>query len=473
VTSNLIVPVIICGGSGTRLWPLSRDSAPKQFAPLTGGMSTFQQTVRRVSDQTLFAAPIVVTNSEFRFTVADQLHACGVKADILLEPAARDSGPAIAVATEFASRRNPRALILVLAADHLVRDGDGFRVACRMATDVANAGWIVTFGITPTGPATNFGYIRPGAAIANSTTHVADAFIEKPNAEAAARHVAAGYLWNSGNFLFRADAMLGELKRLEPEMHAVAHHAVQSLVADLDFQRLPERIFEQAPKKSIDYAVMERTRRAAVLPVNFGWSDIGTWATLWHELPHDGNGNAVEGPAVLLDTRKSLIHSDETILTTVIGAEDLVVVATSDAVLVVPKAKAEAVKDLVAMLKTRNRREATTHRRVHRPWGYYQGVDAGARYQVKRIMVKPGGKLSLQKHFHRAEHWVVVRGTAEVECNKETRIVHENESFYVPIGSLHRLTNPGKIPLELIEVQVGSYLGEDDIVRVPDVYGRS
>lgn len=267
--------------------------------------------------------------------------------------------------------------------------------------------------------------------------------------------------------------MLAEIGRFEPEMRSAARLSIDGLIADLDFQRLPEHVFAKMPKKSIDYAVMERTSLAAVLPVAFGWSDVGTWGTLWHELDHDAAGNAVEGPAVLLDTRNSLVHSDETILTAVVGLDEIIVIATTDAVLVVPKSKSEQVKELVQTLKQRNHREAVEHRRIYRPWGYYQGVDAGPRYQVKRIMVKPEGKLSLQKHFHRAEHWVVVKGTAEVVCNQETRIVHENESIYLPIGSIHRLTNPGKIPLELIEVQVGSYLGEDDILRFDDVYQRN
>jgi mannose-1-phosphate guanylyltransferase/mannose-6-phosphate isomerase len=470
---GLIVPAIICGGSGTRLWPLSRESGPKQFASLTGGLSTFQQALQLVADPALFARPIVVTNSEFRFTVADQIQSCGYQADILLEPMGRDSGPAICVATELASRRDPAALVLALAADHMIRDAEGFHTACRQAMEVANAGRIVTFGIAPTAPATNFGYIKRGAAIAKSQAFAVDAFVEKPNAETATRYVAEGYLWNSGNFLFRADIMLAEVARFEPEMRSIARLSIDGLNADLDFQRLPERVFNEAPKKSIDYAVMERTSLAAVLAVHFGWSDVGTWGALWHELEHDAAGNAVEGPTVLLDTRNSLVHSDETILTTVVGVDDIVVVATSDAVLVVPRNKSEAVKELVATLKTRNRREATEHRRVYRPWGYYQGVDAGPRYQVKRIVVKPGGKLSLQKHFHRAEHWVVVRGTAEVICNDDTRMVHENESIYLPIGAIHRLANPGQMPLELIEVQVGSYLGEDDILRFDDVYRRS
>jgi mannose-1-phosphate guanylyltransferase / mannose-6-phosphate isomerase len=473
MTSSLITPVIICGGTGTRLWPLSRDSQPKQFIPLAGDASTFQQTLARVADPQIFGRPIVVTNVDFRFTVADQMQRVGASADIVLEPAGRDSGPAIAVAAELASRREHEALMLVLAADHTVRDTQAFRQACQDALKAAIAGYLVTFGMHPSAPATSYGYIKPGAKLAGSPAHAVEAFVEKPDQATAARYLAEGFLWNSGNFMFRADRMLDELAQFEPQMLAVAKESVNEIARDLDFLRLPERTFLRAPKKSIDYAVMERTAHAAVLPVDFGWSDIGSWGALWNELAHDPSGNSVNGPTVLIDTRDSLVFSDETILTAVVGLQDVVVVATSDAVLVVPKNQSEKVKELVGSLKADGRREATEHKRIHRPWGYYQGVDVGPRYQVKRIMVKPGGQLSLQKHHHRAEHWVVVKGTAEVVVNETTSTVHENESVYVPIGSVHRLANPGKIPLELIEVQVGSYLGEDDIVRFEDVYKRS
>ena len=444
----------MCGGSGTRLWPLSRETRPKQFFALTGGLSTFQQVLLRVRDPKIFTRPVIVTNSEFRFTVADQIQSCGCEADIMLEPMARDSGPAICAASDFAHRHNPEAIILVLAADHIVRDDEAFRASCVQALAAANAGRIVTFGVRPSTPATSYGYIKPGAPLPGTAAFAVEKFVEKPNASIAAGYVKDGYLWNSGNFLFRADVMLGEVERL-------------------DFQRLPEAAFSKATKKSIDYAVMERTTLTAVLPVDFGWSDIGSWASLWEELDRDDAGNAVEGPAMLIDTRNSLVRSEETILTTVVGLDDIIVVATSDAVLVIPKSQSEKVKELVTALKASNRPEATEHRRIYRPWGYYQGVDSGPRYQVKRIVVKPGGKLSLQKHHHRAEHWVVVKGAAEVTLDQDTRIVHENESIYLPIGSMHRLANPGRIPLELIEVQVGSYLGEDDILRFEDIYQRS
>jgi mannose-1-phosphate guanylyltransferase/mannose-6-phosphate isomerase len=470
---QMITPVIICGGSGTRLWPLSRESQPKQFIPLIGGLSTFQQVLRRVDDATLFGRIIVITNAEFRFAVAEQIRMSGITADILLEPMGRDSGPAIAVATEFASRRDPSAILLVLAADHVVRDTAGFRSACREAAKGAAAGRIVTFGVRPNAPVTSYGYIKPAARIPGTAAFAVDRFVEKPDMAMATKYVQDGYLWNSGNFMFRADVMLEELDQFEPEMRAVARAAIDAVAPDLDFLRLPEAIFATAPRKSIDFAVMERTSRAAVLPVDFGWSDIGSWGALWEELERDVAGNAVEGPAMLLDTRNSLVHSDETIITSVIGLDDIVVVSTPDSVLVVPKNQSEKVKDLVLALKKDNRREAIEHRRIFRPWGYYQGVDVGARHQVKRIVVNPGGKLSLQKHHHRSEHWVVVKGTAEVTIDAEVRTIHENESIYVPIGSKHRLANPGKISLELIEVQVGSYFGEDDIIRFDDVYHRT
>jgi mannose-1-phosphate guanylyltransferase/mannose-6-phosphate isomerase len=330
----------------------------------------------------------------------------------------------------------------------------------------------VTFGIEPTHPATHYGYIRPGKKLNGAAAHVVEAFVEKPDAATAAGYVADGYLWNSGNFLFHATTMLGEIERFEPAMAEAAKAAVDGLTRDLDFLRLAAEPFAQAPKKSIDYAVMERTRLAAVVPADLGWSDVGSWSTVWDVLDHDHAGNATDGPVVMLNSHNSLVRSEEPILTTVVGLDDVIVVSTADAVLVCARTKAEQVKTLVEQLKANNHRAAVEHRRIYRPWGYYQDVDVAPRYRVKRIVVKPGSKLSLQKHFHRSEHWVVVTGTAEVTLGNDVCSVHENESIYIPIGSVHRLANPGKIPLELIEVQVGSYLGEDDIVRLDDVYGR-
>jgi mannose-1-phosphate guanylyltransferase/mannose-6-phosphate isomerase len=470
--SSQLVPVLMCGGAGTRLWPVSRESMPKQFVALVGERSTFQQTLMRISDPAMFARPIVITHSDFRFIVAEQLREIGMAADIVLEPMRRDSGPAVAVAAVLAERRDPQAAVLVLASDHVVRQPEEFTVACRNAAAAVAKGHIVTFGIRPTAPATSYGYIRPGAKLNGSAALSVEAFVEKPDAATAARYVAENYLWNSGNFMFRADVMLDEITKFEPAMAEAARAAVAELTQDLDFQRLAPEPFARAPKKSIDYAVMERTKLAAIVQADMGWSDVGSWDAVWDNLERDMAGNAVSGSAVVLDSRNSLVRSDDGVLTAVIGIDNAIVITTGDAVLVASRDKAEEVKALVEQLKSQNRREAVEHRRVYRPWGYYQGVDAGARYQVKRIVVTPGATLSLQKHFHRAEHWVVVKGTAEVVVGEKTHTIHENESVYIPIGSLHRMANPGKIPLELIEVQVGSYLGEDDIVRVTDVYGR-
>jgi mannose-1-phosphate guanylyltransferase / mannose-6-phosphate isomerase len=468
-----IVPVIMCGGAGTRLWPISRDSMPKQFVPLLGDQSTFKQVLTRVSDGDLFMRPIVITKSDFRFVVAEQLRECGIEADIVLEPTPRDSGPAVAVAALLVAERTPDALVLMLAADHVVRKPEEFRQACRDAAAAASQGWIVTFGIMPTSAVTSYGYIRPGITIHDTAVRAVDGFVEKPNESKAAEYLKEGYLWNSGNFLFQPAVMLGEIKRFEPAIADATAAAVANRSRDLDFIRLADEPFAQAPKKSIDYAVMERTKHAAVIPADLGWSDVGSWSSMWELLDHDAAGNACQGSVVLKDTSNSLVRSDNSVLTAVIGLDNIIVVSTADAVLVASRANAEQVKALVDDLNARNCRAAKEHRSVYRPWGYYQDVDAAARFRVKRIVVKPGSRLSLQKHFHRSEHWVVVAGTAEVTIGTDVRIVHENESIYIPVGGVHRLANPGKIPLELVEVQVGSYLEEDDIVRLEDVYGRA
>ena len=472
MSGGRLIPVVMCGGAGTRLWPVSRESMPKQFVPLIDERSTFQQVLGRIADTELFDRPIIITNSDFRFIVAEQLRECDIEADIVLEPMRRDSAMAVAVAAALAHERHPEAVVLILAADHVVRNVEAFKGACREAAIAAANGLIVTFGINPTFPATHYGYIRPGSRVNGGAALAVEAFVEKPDAETASGYVAESYLWNSGNFAFRADIMLDEIARYEPEIAAAAKLAVEGIARDLDFLRLPAEPFSQAPKKSIDYAVMERTDRAAVVPVDLGWSDVGSWSAVWDVMSHDADGNASTGSVVFHDSRNSLVRSEDAILTAVVGLEDIIVVATPDAVLVTSRDKAEQVKGLVEQLKAQNRRQADQHLRIYRPWGYYQGIDLGSRYQVKRIVVKPNAKLSLQKHFHRAEHWVVVRGTAEIAVGTDIRTVHENESAYIPIGSVHRLANPGKIPLELIEVQVGSYLGEDDIVRLGDEYGR-
>jgi mannose-1-phosphate guanylyltransferase/mannose-6-phosphate isomerase len=466
-----ILPIIICGGSGTRMWPLSRESLPKQFLPLINEQSSFQERLLMVAGANIFKTPLAISNIDYRFMVGEQMRQVGVSGKIVLEPERRDSGPAIAVAAELAFREDPETIVAIFAADHAIRDGSGFVALCEKAALAAAQGAIVTLGVTPDHPATGYGYIRPGKQLPDTGAFQVDAFMEKPAAEVARRYVAEGYLWNSGCFIFRADVMRAEIEAFEPEMAQAAREAVDGARADLEFIVLDKLAFASAPKKSIDYAVMERTRRAAVIPADVGWSDIGSWSAVRELSGPDEQGNVARGEAVLIDTRNAYVRSEEG-LTAVIGLDDVIVVNTGDAVLVAASAHADKVKDLVEQLKREGRREPLEHRRVYRPWGYYQSVDSGARYQVKRIGVKPGAALSLQKHFHRAEHWVVVRGTAEVTRGDETLLVHENESIYLPIGCIHRLTNPGKIDLELIEVQTGSYLGEDDIVRIEDKYNR-
>ncbi len=466
-----ILPVIMCGGAGTRVWPESRDSLPKQFIPLVSERSTFQMLVDMLKDP-LFEKPIVLTNVDYRFLVVDQLSAIDAQADIVLEPMRRDSGPAVAVAAEMAARRSPDTVVVVFAADHVVQDRPKLIQHCREAAEAAAAGAIVTLGIRPTGPATGYGYIRAGAALREgSPVRKVEAFVEKPDLLTAQKYVAEGYFWNCGYFVFRADVMQGELDKFEPAMREAAQAAVEGARPDLKFIVLDADAFGRAPKKSIDYAVIERSDRLALVPADIGWSDVGTWEAVWELSDRDADGNSVRGHGVVLGGRNVHIRSDEH-LTAVVGVEDVVVVTTQDAVLVLHRSQSDKVKALVDHLKATNRREVAEHKRIFRPWGYYQSIDAGARHQVKRIVVKPGDRLSLQKHFHRAEHWIVVKGTAEVDRDGERHLVHENESIYLPIGCIHRLGNPGKIDLELIEVQTGSYLGEDDIIRIEDVYNR-
>jgi mannose-1-phosphate guanylyltransferase / mannose-6-phosphate isomerase len=470
--SPRIIPLLLAGGTGTRLWPVSRDAMPKQFLPLVGERSTYQQALARVSDPELFAPPIVMTSDDFRFFSRLQAEELGIDATVVLEPTRRDSGPAIAAGAALAKTRDKDAIVIALAADHVILDPDLFLAACRAGRDAAAAGHIVTFGIRPTAPKTGYGYIRRGEALDVDGVHQVAAFVEKPDAETAARYVAEGYLWNSGNFMFRADTLLVELARLQPAMAKAVNGAVDKAVSDLGFVRLDGAAFASAPRLSIDYAVMEKTDRAAVVEGTFRWSDIGSWDSVLDVSPRDDAGNALSGPALAFDTGNSIIHAERQ-LTAVVGMKDVIVVSTPDAVLVLPRSHAEEVKALVAQMQKKGRAEVRDHRRCWRPWGTYESIDNGERFQVKRIVVNPGGKLSLQKHHHRAEHWVVVRGTAEVTIGETVRTVHENESVYIPIGSVHRLANPGRIALELIEVQTGSYLGEDDIVRLEDVYARS
>jgi mannose-1-phosphate guanylyltransferase/mannose-6-phosphate isomerase len=466
-----IIPLIMCGGAGTRLWPASREVHPKQFLPLFGPRSTFQDTLLRVSDAALFERPIVITNTAYRFMVLEQLAGIGVEADVLLEPMRRDSGPAIAAGAAFAQIRDGDAVVLALAADHVVRDTAAFVAACRQGQVAADAGRIVTFGVQPERPAIEYGYISPGSAVSGDVRAVAK-FVEKPDPATAAQYIEAGYLWNSGNFMFRASVLLDEYRSVDPDSVQAVGDAVANAGRDLGFVTLEPESFAKAKAISIDYAVMEKTSRAAVVPVACGWSDVGSWHAVWELSGKDSDGNAAQGAAVFEDSRNCNVSTDKA-LVALEGVDDLVVVATQDAVLVSRQKDANGLKRLVAKLKAVAPEVTEDHLKVHRPWGSYQSIDNGDRHQVKRIVVKPGGRLSLQKHHHRSEHWIVVRGAARVTVNETVKTVHENESVYIPIGAIHRLENPGKILLELIEVQTGSYLGEDDIIRIEDDYQRS
>jgi mannose-1-phosphate guanylyltransferase/mannose-6-phosphate isomerase len=466
-----IVPLIMCGGAGTRLWPASRENRPKQFLPLFGPRSTFQETMRRVSDPALFGRPIVVTNGQYRFLVAEQLAAIGAEADILLEPVRRDSGPAIVAGATYALQRGGDPVVVALAADHVVSDPLAFAKVCGAAGEAAEQDQIVMFGVQPTRPATEYGYIRPGPAIRPGLFGI-EKFVEKPDAETAARYVAEGYLWNSGNFVFRAAFLLEEYIRFEPDSAAAVAAAIETSGADLGFVTLDAEAFGRSTAKSIDYALMERTDRAAVMPVSYGWSDVGSWQAVWELSERDAAGNTAQGAAVFVDTHGSYVASDKQ-LVALLGVDDVVVVTTDDAVLVARRGDGDGLRKVVGKLKDIAPALTQDHLKVHRPWGSYQSLDLGERYQVKRIVVKQGGRLSLQLHHHRAEHWVVVRGTARVTIGDKVQMLHENESIYVPSGARHRLENPGKIDLELIEVQTGSYLGEDDIERIEDDYHRS
>ena len=465
-----ILPVIMCGGSGTRVWPASRESLPKQFIPLVGAQSTFQGAMEILADP-VFETPVVISNHAYRFLIGEQLLMMKRTAQIVLEPEGRDSGPAVAVAAELAARMAPDTIVAVLAADHVVRDRAGFVALCIEAAKAASEGHIVTLGIRPNHPATGYGYIKPGLPLTGTDVFKLERFVEKPDRATAERYMAEGYLWNSGNFFFRADIMRAELEAFEPAMRAAAAEAVARSRVDLDFTLLDPDAFALATKKSIDYAVMEKTAKAAVVPADIGWSDVGNWSAVWELSDRDGDGNSIRGHGATLHAKNVHIRSDDH-LTTVVGVDNVIVVTTQDAVLVVGHEHGDKVKQLVEKLRREGRKEALEHKRSYRPWGYYQSIDNGARYQVKRIVVKPGAALSLQKHFHRAEHWVVVKGIAEVTRGNEIVLVHENESIYLPIGTVHRMINPGKIDLELIEVQTGSYLGEDDIIRIEDVYNR-
>ncbi|NYZ16588.1 mannose-1-phosphate guanylyltransferase/mannose-6-phosphate isomerase [Azospirillum sp. RWY-5-1] len=469
-----IRPVLLCGGAGSRLWPLSRELYPKQYLPLCSERSMLQDTALRVEAGDRFAAPLVVCNQDHRFIVAEQLRQGGVKpAGIILEPVGRNTAAACAVAALEMAEADPDSLMLVLPADHAVTDVPAFLDAVDVARRAASVGYLVTFGVQPTGPETGYGYIRRGAALSGVPgAFRVQEFVEKPPRATAERYVAGGeHAWNSGMFLFSAGQFVAELERHAPAVLAAARRALEKGSTDLEFLRLDADAFTACPAVSIDTAVMEKTDSAAVVPGEFGWTDVGAWSALWEVGAKDKRGNVAIGDVITEDSDRCYVRSDGA-LTAVVGLNDAVVVVTDDAVLVSSKDKVQQVKTVVERLRRDGRTEAVSHRRVHRPWGSYQSVHNGDRFQVKCLVVNPGNRLSLQRHHHRAEHWVVVQGTALVTRGEEQSMVYENESVYIPIGAVHRLENPGKVPLHIIEVQSGSYLGEDDIVRLEDVYGR-
>ncbi len=467
-----MIPVILSGGSGTRLWPLSRSHYPKQFLPLVTENTMLQETLLRLDGLGNIDNPIVVCNEDHRFMVAEQLRELGVTPQsILLEPVGRNTAPAVAMAALSAD--SPDALLLVLAADHVISDVASFQLSILKAVQLADSGALVTFGIVPTGPETGYGYIQRGDADAAGESYSVAAFVEKPDLSTATAYIDSGdYYWNSGMFVFRASRYLEELERHNPAMLAACQKAHQNALVSPDFTRLGKEAFAACPVDSIDYAVMEKTDRAVVVPLDAGWSDVGSWSALWDVAGKDVNGNAIKGDVLAVDTGNSYLHSENK-LVAVLGLSDMVVVETDDAVMVSPRSRAQEVKQIVDLIKAAGRCEYETHRKVYRPWGYYDSIDLGERHQAKRIVVNPGAKLSLQMHHHRAEHWIVVKGTASVTRGEEQMMLSENQSTYIPIGTTHSLENPGVIPLEMVEVQTGSYLGEDDIVRFEDRYGRT
>ena len=471
--SDIITPVILSGGSGSRLWPLSRKALPKQFLALAGSGSMIQETAMRAQGDG-FAAPIVISNQDHRFLIAEQLRAAGIKgARIVLEPAGRNTAPAVTIAALQIVQENPDGLMLIMPSDHVVLDIGAFREGVAVARKAAHQGALVTFGIRPTGPETGYGYIKSAAALAAAPGAFAvERFVEKPDLATAQSYLdAGGYYWNSGMFLFQARSFLAEMERLQPRMLACCRDALAHGHQDLDFIRLGEPAFLACPSDSIDYAVMERCANAAVVPVDMGWSDVGSWHSLWGIAERGADGNAIQGDVLTENVRNSYIRSEGP-LVAALGVENLVVVATKDALLVSHRDACQDVKKIVEQLEGQKRDQHIHHAVVHRPWGTYEGIDSGPRFQVKRIVVNPGAKLSLQMHHHRAEHWIVVQGTALVTCDERQFELQSNESTYIPLGAKHRLENRGAEPLHLIEVQSGAYLGEDDIVRFEDTYGR-
>ncbi len=475
----MLHPVVLSGGSGTRLWPLSRQNQPKQFLSLIGDRSLFQETILRANSLPGACPPITVCSDDHRFMVGEQLGIVSVASGgIVLEPVARNTAPAIALAALHALSSDRDAILLVMPADHLIEDDAAFRQAVNTALRLADSGRMVAFGIRPEYAETGYGYIRRGASLLDDAVGQAgyevERFVEKPDLATAERYLAdGGYDWNSGMFLFKAQSYLDELGLHAAAILAASRRAYAAAVSDLDFIRIDSDAFAASPSDSIDFAVMERTARAAVVPVTCGWSDIGSWSSLWSVAERDDDGNHQEGDVIAVDTTGSLIRASERRMIATIGVQDLVIIDTADATLVARKDRVQDVKQVVDQLKAAGRQEHLFHRKVYRPWGSYDSIGVGDRFQVKKIVVKPGAALSLQKHAHRAEHWIVVAGVAEVTCNDRVFDLHENQSTYIPLGSVHRLRNRGTEPVELIEVQSGHYLGEDDIERIEDVYGRS
>jgi len=478
MNANNIIPVIMCGGSGTRLWPLSRAQFPKQFLPLVNDTSMLQDTLARLPNQ--HQSPVFICNEDHRFLVAEQVKQTNnTKTTILLEPKGRNTAPAVALAALNALTDNDDALLLVLAADHVIKEIEKFHQAVRVATVAAAQGKLVTFGIVPTHAETGYGYIQKGgkqeeqqnSQQVNDIYQVAK-FVEKPNAEIAQGYLESGdYLWNSGMFLFKASRYIEELEKFRPDILSDCRASMAKAEKDLDFIRPDRDSFLQCADESIDYAVMEKTADAVVVPLDAGWSDVGSYSALWEVCKQDKHRNVIKGDVIAHDTSNSYIHSQNKLIAT-LGVDNLVVIDTPDAVLIANKDKVQNVKEIVNELKAKQRSESTIHREVYRPWGKYDSVDNGERFQVKRITVNPGAKLSVQMHHHRAEHWIIVSGTAKITLDEKTFLLSENQSTYIPIGVVHALENPGKLPLEMIEVQSGSYLGEDDIVRLEDKYGR-
>lgn len=469
-----IVPVLLSGGTGSRLWPLSRETYPKQLLSLLGEKTLLQQTALRVIDPSMFGAMMVVANAEHRFAIAEQLRSVGVTdPTLVLEPLGKNTAPAIAIAALVAVESDPDAVILAMPVDHWIRNAEAFRAAVGVGVAAARKGKFVLFGLRPTAPTTGFGYIRAADQLAAAPgVHAVADFVEKPDLVTAERLLAAGdYLWNSGIFLLPARQLIDEMAQLVPDVLAACRAALTGATRDLDFLRLDENAFRACPSISLDYAVMAKTDRAAVIPGDFDWSDIGSWSALWKMGDKDDSGNVAIGDVVIEEASGCYVRGEGP-LVAALGVENLIIAATPDVVLVASKDRDQDVAKLVGRLKANGHRSATQTQSVHRPWGYYQSIHAGDRFQVKRITVNPGAKLSLQKHFHRAEHWVVVNGTAIVTRDDEEILLRENESIFVPLGCMHRLENPGKVPLNLIEVQSGPYLGEDDIVRVEDIYHR-